>query len=171
MADLKTKLDSLDVDKRKTVPAALSKLSDVIDNDIVKKTAHDKLVVKGNAIDTKTPKTSGLVTKTKFDSDKQRLEKNIEDPDKKIPNTSKLVKKNDYKTKTAEIENKIPSVTGLVTTAALNTKATATEIENKILDITNLATKTFLITKLTQVESKIPEITNLQSCCKFSFPY
>ena len=56
LADLKTKLDNLDVDKLKTIPKVLSKLSDVVDNDVLKKTAHDKLVVKVNAIDTKTAK-------------------------------------------------------------------------------------------------------------------
>ena len=65
-----------------------------------------------------------------YDSDKQTLERKIDGVDKKIPNTSGLVKKTDYKTKITEIENKIPSDTCLVTTAALNTKATKTE--NKI---------------------------------------
>ena len=47
---------------------------------------------------------------------------------------------------------KISSVTGLVTTAALNAKMT--EIENKISDITNLVTKADLNTKVTEAESK-----------------
>ena len=55
------------------------------------------------------------------------------------------------------IKKKIPSVTGLVTTAALNGKMT--ETENKILDITNLFTKAALNAKVTEVESKIPGIT------------
>ena len=41
-----------------------------------------------------------------------------------IPNRNRLVKKIDYNTKIRQIENKVPSITGLVTTAALNTKAT-----------------------------------------------
>ena len=41
-------------------------------------------------------------------------------------------------TKTAKIENEMPSITGVVTTAVLNTKPT--EIENKILDITGIMT-------------------------------
>ena len=63
---------------------------------------------------------SGLVTKTKYDSDKQGLQKKIEDFDKKIPSTSGLVKKTDYNTL---IENNIPIVIGLVTTTIFNTKA------------------------------------------------
>ena len=56
LADLKTKLDNLDVDKLKNVPTGLSKLSDLVENVVVKKTVYDKLVVKVNAIDTKTSK-------------------------------------------------------------------------------------------------------------------
>ena len=47
----------------------------------LKKTVYDKLVAKVNSIDT-----SGFVLKTKYDSDKRELEKNI-------PDTSGLVKK------------------------------------------------------------------------------
>ena len=55
------------------------------------------------------------------------------------------MKKTDCNTKITEIENKIPSVTGLVNTAVLDTKAT--EIENKIPDITNQAAKASLNAK------------------------
>ena len=37
LASLKTKVDNLDVNILKTVPSALSKLSNVVDNDVVKK--------------------------------------------------------------------------------------------------------------------------------------
>ena len=43
----------------------------------VKKTVHDQLVTKVNAIDTKLPSTSGLISKTQFDSEKWNLEKKI----------------------------------------------------------------------------------------------
>ena len=56
LANLKTKLDNLDVDQLKNGPTGLSKLSDLVENDVFKKTVYDKLVVKVNAIDTKTPK-------------------------------------------------------------------------------------------------------------------
>ena len=55
----------------------------------------NQLVTKVNAIDTKIPSTSGLLTKTQYDWDKQDLERKIEDVDKKMPNTSELVKKID----------------------------------------------------------------------------
>ena len=66
------------------VPVNLSKLSDVVKNDVVKKTEYDKLVAKVDNIDT-----SGFVLKTKYDTDKSILEN-------KIPDTGGLVKKTDY---------------------------------------------------------------------------
>ena len=52
------------------VPVDLSKLSDVVKNDVAKKTTYDKLVAKINSIDT-----SAFVLKTKYDIDKSELEK------------------------------------------------------------------------------------------------
>ena len=49
---------------------------------------HDKLFTKVNNINT-----SGFVLKTKYDSDKSDLEKKFSDTDKKIPDTSGLIKK------------------------------------------------------------------------------
>ena len=85
LAKLKAEVDKIDVDKLKTVPVDLSKLSNVVNNEVVKKIVYDKLVAKVNNIDT-----SGFVLKTKYNSDKSDLEKKISDADKKIPDTSKL---------------------------------------------------------------------------------
>ena len=98
-----------------SVPADLSKLSDVVKNDVVKKTDYDKLVAKVDNIDT-----SGFVLKTKYDTDKSELEN-------KIPDTSGLVKKTNYDSKISEIEGKIPDVSGLATKTAL------TAVKNKTL--------------------------------------
>ena len=51
-ATLKTEVDKLDIGKLVPVPADLSKLSDVVKNDVVKKTMYDKLFAKVNNIDT-----------------------------------------------------------------------------------------------------------------------
>ena len=48
---MKNKVDKLDIDKLVLVPVDLSKLSDVVKNDVVKK-LYDKLVAKVNSIDT-----------------------------------------------------------------------------------------------------------------------
>ena len=52
VASLKTKVDKSDTDKLAPVPANLSKLSDVVKNDVVKKTVYDKLGAEVNSIDT-----------------------------------------------------------------------------------------------------------------------
>ena len=51
--------------------------------------------------------------KTKYDTDKLKLEK-------KIPDISDLVKKSDYMTKVSEIEGKIPTISGLSHNFAIN---------------------------------------------------
>ena len=52
LASLKAQVDEINVDKLNTVPVDLSKLNNVVNNDVIKKTLYDKLVTKVNAIDT-----------------------------------------------------------------------------------------------------------------------
>ena len=51
------------------VPVDLSKLSDVVKNDVLKKAVYDKLVAKVNNIDT-----SAFVLKTTYQTDKAKSE-------------------------------------------------------------------------------------------------
>ena len=90
MANLKTEVDKLEIDKLVPVSIDLSKLSDAVKNDVVKKDVYDKLVPQVNNIDT-----SGFALKTKCDTDKSELKN-------KIPDTSDLVKKK----KLTELEKK-----------------------------------------------------------------
>ena len=71
LANLKTEVDKLDIDKLVPVPVDLSKLSDVVKNDVVKK-LYNKIVAKVNSIDT-----SRFVLKTKYDRDKAEIENKI----------------------------------------------------------------------------------------------
>ena len=59
----------MDIDKLVPIPVDLSKLSDVVKNDIVKKTVYNKLVAKVDNIGT-----SDSVLKTKYNTDKTELE-------------------------------------------------------------------------------------------------
>ena len=70
LANLKTEVDKLDIDKLVPVPVDVSKLSNVVKIEVVKKTVYDKLVAIVNNIGT-----SGFVLKTKYDTDKSELEK------------------------------------------------------------------------------------------------
>ena len=82
MGGLKTEVDKLDIDKLVHVPVDLSKLSDLVKNDVVKKPVYDKLVAKVNNINI-----SGFALKTKYDTDESDLRKKISDVDKKSPDT------------------------------------------------------------------------------------
>ena len=104
MANLKTEVDQLGINKLVPVPTDLSKLSNVVKNDVVKKTVYDKLVAKVNAIDT-----SDFVLKTKYDTDKSELEN-------KIPDVTDFVKE----AKLTELENKIPDANNLATKKRIN---------------------------------------------------
>ena len=125
LANLKTEVDKLDIEKLAPVLVNLSKLSDVVKNDVVKKTVYDKLVAKVDNIDT-----SDFALKTKYQTDKTESEN-------KIPDVSNLVKK----TKLIELENKIPDISNLATKTALTT------VENKIPSDSNLVKKKQTITQ------------------------
>ena len=91
LANLKTEVDKLEIDKLASVPVDLSKLSDVVKNDVVKKTRYDKLVAKLDNIDT-----SDFLLLTKYNTDKTELEN-------KIPDVTDFIKK----TKLTKLQNKI----------------------------------------------------------------
>ena len=72
LANLKTEVDKLDIDKLAPLTVDLSKLSVVVKNDVVKKAVYHKLVAKVNNIDTR-----DFLLKTKYNTDKIELEKKI----------------------------------------------------------------------------------------------
>ena len=132
LAALKSEVDKIDADKLKTVPVDLAKLTNAVENDLVKKTDYNAKVtnierqiagVTKNMLDnlgdiTKLKKidTSSFVLKTKLTADVNTLENKIDTVDKKIPNISGLA------TKT--------SLTSYLQTSTFNSKVT--EVENKI---------------------------------------
>ena len=99
LAALKTEVDKIDADKLKTVAVDLAKLSNVVNNDVVKKTDYNTKVtsiesqtagVTKNTLDNladitklKAVDTSNFVSKTKFTADTNILENKIDDVEKK----------------------------------------------------------------------------------------
>ena len=75
---LKTEVDKIDVDKLKTVPDDLAKLSNVVKNEVVKKTDFSA---------------DNYVTRTKFSRDTNSLDDKIDKVDQKIPDVSGLATK------------------------------------------------------------------------------
>ena len=133
LANLKTEVDILDINKLVPVPVDLSKQSNVVKNDVVKKTVYDKLVTKVDNIDT-----SDFVLKTNYNAYKTELEK-------KIPNVTDFAKK----PKLTKLENKIPDISNWATKTALTT------VENKIPSVSNLVKKTVYNTKITEIENRV----------------
>ena len=74
LVSLKADVDKLDIDKLIPVPANLSKLSNLVKNDVVKKTLYDKLITKVNKIDFRR-----FALETNCDTDKSNLGKKIPD--------------------------------------------------------------------------------------------
>ena len=79
LASLKSEVHQIDREKIKTVCVDASKISNVVENDVTKKTVYDKLITRVKAIDT-----SKFVLKTPYSIDKSGLEKKIDNTDKKI---------------------------------------------------------------------------------------
>ena len=66
----------------------MSKLSNVVKNDVVKKAVYDKLAAKINNIDT-----SDFVLKTEYQTDKTELEKQITDLTDIVKKTTHWIRK------------------------------------------------------------------------------
>ena len=88
ITSLKTKVDKRDIDKLTSVPTDLATLSNVVKNDVVKKTEYDKLVNKVNGIDT-----TNFFSRTKYEKDGSDFKDKVDETEKKIPDVSNLVKK------------------------------------------------------------------------------
>ena len=132
LAALKIEVDKIDIDKLKTTPADLAKLSNIVKNNVVKKTDYNTKVtsienqiagVTKNTVDNladitklKAVDSNNFVLNTKLTADVNTLENNIDTVDKKIPDVSGLATKS--------------SLTVHLQTATFN--STVTEVENKI---------------------------------------
>ena len=99
LASLKTEVDKIDTDQLKTVPADLAKLSNVVKNDVVKKTNYSTKVTSieaqiagltKNTVDNladitklKAIDTNSFFTRTKFSADTYSLDDKIDGVEKK----------------------------------------------------------------------------------------
>ena len=131
LSNLKTEVDKLDIDKLIPVLVDLGKLSNIVNNEVVKKTEYD---AKLKNIDDKIPDISNLAKgslNTKINVVKNEIPSinglattsALTTVENKIPSISNLVRKTDYDTKVGEIENRMKS---------LNRKI----VSNKTKDIT-----------------------------------
>ena len=81
MDNLKTKVNNLDIGKLKTVLGDLEKLSNVVDDVVVKKTKLHTLKPKVNNLEKKILDATTLIHVNQYNTDKQNLGKKIGDDD------------------------------------------------------------------------------------------
>ena len=143
LADLKTELDKLDIDKLAPVPVDLSKLSDAVKNDVITKTDYNAKIAD---IEGKIPDVTNLATKTALTA-----------VENKIPSISILVEKTDYDTEITEIQNKLNNHNRnkYITTPKFNTLTA--DVFNARLSQANFVTKTTFDNTVSSLDSKIAE--------------
>ena len=181
LAALKTEVDTIDTHKWKIVPVDLTKLSNIVDNDVVKKTDYNTKVtniesqiagVTKNTLDNlgditklKAVDTSNFVLKTKLASDVTTLENKIDTVDKKIPDISGLATKTSlisylqtatFSSKVTEVEKKIKA-TDIIAKSA-NTKANTIRS-----DLTGYAKKADVATDITAIKNDYVTNASLSS--------
>ena len=167
LAALKTEVDKIDVHKLKTAPVDLAKLTNAIENDLVKKTVYNTKVTSiaaqitgltkntvDNIADIKKLKaidTNSFVTRTKFSADTTALDDKIDGVEKKtdISGLATKTSLNSYleistfNSKVTEVENKINSADIIAKSA--NTKSNTIKS-----DLTGYAKKNWLLRILLQ---------------------
>ena len=179
LAALKTEVDKIDVDKLKTTD--LAKLSNVVKNDVVKKTDYNTKVTSietqiagftKNTVDNladitklKAIDTNSFVLKTKLASDVTTLENKIDTVEKKKPGIGGLATKTSlnsylqtstFNSKGTEVENKIKVVDIIAKSA--NTKANTIRS-----DLTAYAKKTDVATDITAIKNNYVTNASLTS--------
>ena len=181
LAALKSEVDKIDIDKLKTVPTDSTKFSNVVKNNVVKKTDYNTTVtsienqiavVTKNTLDNlgditklKAVDTSNSVLKTKLASGVTTLENKIDTVDKKIPDVSGLATKSSltsylqtttFNSKVTEVENKIKA-TDIIAKSAI-TKANTIRS-----DLTGYAKKADVATDITAIKNDYATNASLTS--------
>ena len=95
LAALKTEVDKIDTYKLKTVPDDLAKLSNVVKNEVVKKTDFSA---------------DDYVKKTKFNGDINSVDDKIDKVEKKIPDVSGLATKSSVTILVRDLDDKIDKI-------------------------------------------------------------
>ena len=164
LANLKSNIDKLDIDKLKNVttnlrnlkskeeklyvgkwlpvPVDLSKLSDVVKNDAIKKDTYNAKIKR---IEDKIPDITNLATNTTLNAKIYGVTKKITSITNLATSTTAL------NAKTKDGKNKIPNIASLATT----TTTALTAVENEIPNDSNLVKKTDYNTKISKTENKI----------------
>ena len=181
LAALKTEVDKIDTDKLKTAPTDLAKLTNAIENDVVKKTDYNTKVTSieaqiagltkntvDNLADITKPKaidTNSFVLKTKLASDVTTLENKIDTVDKKIPDITGLATKTSLNSylQTSTFNSKVTEVESKMKDADIIAKSANTKVNTIRSYLTSYATKAALATDITAIKNDYVTNASLSS--------
>ena len=181
LSALKTEVDKIDADKLKTAPTDLAKLTNAIENDVVKKTDYNTKVtsieaqVAGltkNTVDNladitrlQAIDTNSFVTRTKFSADTNTLDDKIDGVEKKIPDISGLATKtslNDY-LKTSTFDSKVTEVESKIKDTDIIAKSAITKANTIRSSLTSYARKADVATDITTIKNDYVTNASLSS--------
>ena len=181
LAVLKTEVDKIDTDKLKTAPADLAKLTNAIENDVVKETDYNTKVTSieaqiagltKNAVDNladitklKAIDTNNFVLKTKLASDVTTLENKIDTVDKKIPDISGLTTKTSLNAylQTSTFNSKVTEVESKIKDADIIAKSANTKVNTIRSNLTAYAKKADVATDITAIKNDYVTNASLSS--------
>ena len=131
----------------------MKKLSDVVNNEVIKNTKFNTLETNVNNLEEKIYDGNTLFHINQYNTDKQHLEKKIGDVDNKLPDTSCLVTITVLNTKISEVGNKIPDNSKYIATQEFN-KLTAENFAARLKQA-DLVNKTDFENNLTNFNRRI----------------
>ena len=173
LAALKTEVDKIDTDKLKTAPNDLAKLTNAIENDVVKKTDYNTKVTSieaqiagltKNTVDNladitklKGIDTNSFVTRTQFSADTNALDDKIDDVEKATKTSlNDYLKTSTFNSKVTEVENKIKD-------ADIIAKIAVTRANTIRSNLTSYARKADVATDITAVKNDYVTNASLSS--------
>ena len=164
-------VDKIDADELKTTPIDLDRLSNLVKNDVVKKTDYNTKVTSieaqivgltKNTVDNladitklKVIDTNSFVLKTKLASDVTTLENKIDTVDKKIPDIRGLATKTSLNAylQTSTFNSKVTEVENKIKDADIIAKSANTKANTMRSNLTDYAKKADVATDITTIKN------------------
>ena len=180
LAALKTEVDKIDVDKLKTTPTDLDRLSNLVENDVGKKTDYNTKVTSieaqiagltKNTVDNladitklKAIDTNSFVTRTKFSADTNALDDKIDGVEKKtdISGLATKTSLNDY-LQTSTFNSKVIEVENKIKANDIITKSANTKVNTMRSNLTDYAKKAEVATDITTIKNDYVSNASLTS--------
>ena len=171
LAALKTEIGKIDADKLKTTPTDLDRLSNVVKNDVVKKTDHNTKMTSieaqiagltKNTVDNladitklKAICTNSFVARTRFSADTNALDDKIDGLEKEIPDISGLATKTSLNAylQTSTFNSKVTEAENKIKDADIIAKSASTKANTIRSNLTDYAKKADVATDITTIKN------------------